>query len=494
MDSVVVEDSLQEKSVEVLGDSIKSARKSKPPTEKPKSSLVLTIESDVNMEKVAFKPGKWRKSMSLLRASVSRRDGSCSIGGSRRITMCVEDYRASQTLNESGKSTIDNLHSLQESQSALHDITIHQFATPLVPMKTVAGQCYLQLKSSRDEILQRCRQKEPITFDVMLANLKVDVSRKIGEGVYGEVFQCTKPNGSCSVLKLVPIEGELLINGEKQKTFDEILSEIIISSELSNLRQRSIQFCTDGFVELQSVSCIKGRYPKVLKDLWAVYNNQQGSENDNPDCFPDDQHYIAFETAYGGKELDGFRFRNALQSFAVLSQIMLSLAVAEKRFDFEHRDLHTGNILIEPTKETVRKYHLLGEEIVIQTQGLKATIIDYTLSRIILNGLCLFNDLSTDEELFTAEGDYQFEIYRKMKTALQNQWNVHSPRTNVFWLHYLIDKLTSLQNYRDKKSKAHRASMETMKELSKVIMDFNSICDIVQHYFKPDMNESDKEN
>uniref|UniRef100_A0A182IPX7 non-specific serine/threonine protein kinase n=1 Tax=Anopheles atroparvus TaxID=41427 RepID=A0A182IPX7_ANOAO len=408
--------------------------------------------------------------------------------------MNVADYRASQTLNESDKIAGNNSNFLQESQTALHDITLSQFATPLVPMKTVADQCYLRLKSSRDEILQRCRQKEPITFEDMFGNLKIDVTGKIGEGVYGEVFQCAKPDGARSVLKLVPIEGSLLINGEKQKTFDEILSEIIISSELSNLRQRSLQFCTDGFVELASVSCVVGRYPGLLKDLWVAYRDRNGSENDNPESFPDDQHYIAFETAYGGKELDGFRFNNALQSFAVFSQIVLCLAVAEKRFDFEHRDLHTGNILIEPTEDSVRKYCLLGEEIVVQTQGLKASIIDYTLSRIVYNGLCLFNDLSTDEELFTAEGDYQFEIYRKMKTALQNQWNVYSPKTNVFWLHYLIDKLISLRNYRERSSKGHRAAMKSMKELKEVLLDFNSVCDIVHHYFTPDLNESNKEN
>jgi hypothetical protein len=52
--------------------------------------------------------------------------------------------------------------------------------------------------------------------------------RKIGEGVYGEVF-LYENNNEKSVIKIIPIEGEELVNCEPQKKFHEILSEIIIS-------------------------------------------------------------------------------------------------------------------------------------------------------------------------------------------------------------------------------------------------------------------------
>ncbi|XP_050080575.1 serine/threonine-protein kinase haspin homolog [Anopheles maculipalpis] len=445
-----------------------------------KSSRNITLkDNDSTTEKVAFKPGKWRKSMSLLRSSICRRDGygSCPIAGERRITM----YQVPQSTDEHRSSEVS------------HDVSIYQFVAPLT-WKAVADLRYLCPKSPKNEILARCGQQEPISFEKALANLDVVVERKIGEGVYGEVYLCTKPSGVQSVLKLIPIAGSLLINGEKQKTYEEILSEVIISAELSSLRQHNVQFSTDGFVELRSVSCLVGKYPERLVELWEEYDEKHGSENDRPSEFPDDQHYIAFETAFGGSDLDGFRFKNAQQAFAIYAQIVLMLAVAEKRYDFEHRDLHTGNILIETTKEPERTYYLLGEEIIIQTHGLKATIIDYTLSRIIYNGLCLFNDLSTDEELFTAEGDYQFEIYRNMKAALHNQWNLHSPKTNVYWLHYLLDKLTSMRKFREKTSKAHKTAMKTMKELKEVLPRFSSVHEIVCHYFVPHLDENNKEN
>lgn len=52
--------------------------------------------------------------------------------------------------------------------------------------------------------------------------------RKIGEGVYGEVFLHEYLDKK-SVIKIIPIEGEKLVNGEPQKKFNEILSEIVIA-------------------------------------------------------------------------------------------------------------------------------------------------------------------------------------------------------------------------------------------------------------------------
>jgi len=37
-------------------------------------------------------------------------------------------------------------------------------------------------------------------------------------------------------------------------------------------------------------------------------------------------------------------------------------------------------------------------------------------------------------------GDYQYEIYRLMRTETSGKWSGHFPRTNVLWLHYLLDK------------------------------------------------------
>lgn len=60
-------------------------------------------------------------------------------------------------------------------------------------------------------------------------------------------------------------------------------------------------------------------------------------------------------------------------------------------------------------------YRLDGTDIEFATYGVEACIIDFTLSRITHDGVVIYNDIGQDEELFTATGDYQFEIYRLMQ-------------------------------------------------------------------------------
>ena len=54
------------------------------------------------------------------------------------------------------------------------------------------------------------------------------MTRKIGEGVYGEVFLC-ESKASRSVIKIMPIEGDFDVNDAAQKSYGEVLSELLIS-------------------------------------------------------------------------------------------------------------------------------------------------------------------------------------------------------------------------------------------------------------------------
>ena len=120
----------------------------------------------------------------------------------------------------------------------------------------------------------------------------------------------------------------------------------------------------------------------------------------------------------------------------------LTLAIAEKKFQFEHRDLHWGNILMKRTEQREITYKLgEGKSVTVPTFGVFATIIDFTLSRMVFNDVCFYNDLTTDPELFEATGDYQFDIYRLMRDRLDNSWERYNPKTNIYWLHYVIDKV-----------------------------------------------------
>ncbi|XP_055384713.1 serine/threonine-protein kinase haspin homolog [Condylostylus longicornis] len=334
--------------------------------------------------------------------------------------------------------------------------------------------------SPRDIVLRRCQQTDPFDFSTLYSESSLRHCRKIGEGVYGEVFMNKNENGEVIVLKIIPIEGQIEINGEVQKNFEQILPEIIIAEELSRLRNDKLSM-TSGFVEVKNVHCVQGCYPDHLIELWELYRDNHGTENDHPEVFPDDQLYIVLELANAGEDLEAFKFQNALQSYSAFLQVALSLAVAEEKFKFEHRDLHWGNILLQSTDQKEIHFKLDGKDYKIPTHGVKATIIDYTLSRMIFEGCCLYNDL-TAGDLFSAHGDYQFEIYRLMQKRLDNQWENYEPYTNILWLHYTIDKMISGARYRYSKTKKHRSAIQTMMKLRDELLNYNSASDYVESF------------
>lgn len=167
-------------------------------------------------------------------------------------------------------------------------------------------------------------------------------------------------------------------------------------------------------------------------------------------------------------------------SSSIILQAALSLAVAESKFEFEHRDLHWGNILVLPTTERFSTFLLNGKPIKIPSHGVKVTIIDYTLSRILYKDCCLYQDLSADPELFEAAGDYQYDIYRLMKSRTKGQWETFEPFTNVLWLHYAIDKMIDGVRYSSKKSIKHRTSMDDMMKLRDELLVYKSATDYAE--------------
>ncbi|XP_042372809.1 serine/threonine-protein kinase haspin-like, partial [Plectropomus leopardus] len=78
-------------------------------------------------------------------------------------------------------------------------------------------------------------------------------------------------------------------------------------------------------------------------------------------------------------------------------------------------DLHWGNVLVKTTKKKKGHFLLNGTAHSLETKGVLVSIIDYSLSRLEIDDLTVSCDISTDEELFMGQGDYQFDIYRLMR-------------------------------------------------------------------------------
>ncbi|XP_052050002.1 serine/threonine-protein kinase haspin [Apodemus sylvaticus] len=337
--------------------------------------------------------------------------------------------------------------------------------------------------SYAEKVYDECNQEGPIPFSECLSAEKLEHCEKIGEGVFGEVFQIINDRTPVA-LKIIAVEGSDLVNGSHQKTFEEILPEIIISKELS-LLSSEVYNCTEGFIGLNSVHCVQGLYPLLLLKAWDHYNTTKGSANDRPDFFQEDQLFIILEFEFGGVDLEGMRTKlsSVAAAKSILHQITASLAVAEASLHFEHRDLHWGNVLLKKTNLKELRYTLNGKTSTIPTHGLQVNIIDYTLSRLERDGIVVFCDISTEEDLFTGEGDYQFEIYRLMRKENKNCWGEYHPYNNVLWLHYLADKILNKMRF---KSKCQSAAMKQIKRklqhFHRTVLSFSSATDLLcQH-------------
>lgn len=332
-----------------------------------------------------------------------------------------------------------------------------------------------------EKVLAECQQDNPIPFSQCLSRDQLRCGQKVGEGVYGEVFR-TLRGGQHVALKVIPIEGSQKVNGENQKSFAEILPEIIISKELSLLSEAEDNQ-TSGFIQLHSAHCVQGSYPPELLSAWDTFAEEKGTENERPDLFGPEQLFMILEFEFGGEDLE--RMSSKLPSVAasrsILHQVTAALAVAEEELRFEHRDLHWGNLLIEKSASCAMSVSLQGERFAIPNAGIQVKIIDYTLSRLDKDGLTVFCDLSTDEELFLGEGDLQFDVYRKMRQENQNVWSSYKPHSNVLWLHYLCDKLLNEVKYIKKPTSApQRRELRRLQDFRREVQQFGSATEVLK--------------
>ncbi|BES92067.1 Domain of unknown function (DUF3635) [Nesidiocoris tenuis] len=336
--------------------------------------------------------------------------------------------------------------------------------------------------SAETLILRICGLERPCYFEDVLNDDCYANGRKLGEGVFGEVFLITRGERQ-TVLKVIPIEGDFNVNEAPQKTYEEVLSEVFIAKSLHELSYGTIDnhYKTDGFAEIVDIQVVQGRYPEKLLEFWNTHNRDKGSMNDNPSVFKDDQLFILMEQGNGGTALEDYCFTTARSALSIFVQVTFALAAAECELEFEHRDLHWGNILVGRTTQKTVCYRLKGVDYHIPTHGVKGTIIDFTLSRMTYESrIALYNDIGRDPDMFIGHGDYQFEVYRQMKKDVGNEWSKFAPKTNARWLFYTIDKLLTKAKYLRRKAKIHLSSIAKMEKIRSWIEECESAFVVAQ--------------
>ncbi|GMK53746.1 hypothetical protein CspeluHIS016_0103320 [Cutaneotrichosporon spelunceum] len=265
---------------------------------------------------------------------------------------------------------------------------------------------------------------------------------KVGEASYSEVFSVGE--GDCAVVvKVVPLLGKASYStrGKAAASLPDCSAIPDVVREIEITRRMS-QTPGGGFVEFLGAFVVEGAYPALLLDEWDTYRDEQGTESVRPDSFSSLQKYALIVLGNGGEDLESYRFENTrgwVQAAAVFWQVADGLARAETWTEFEHRDLHEGQILINDVEADPPAP--IADYLDTRSTGVRATIIDFGLSRLDMPDQgAVYSTLP--EEVYEGVGD-QWDVYREQRDVVEaaGTWESFHPSTNVLWLHYLVGHL-----------------------------------------------------
>ncbi|KAJ3213198.1 Serine/threonine-protein kinase haspin [Dinochytrium kinnereticum] len=366
------------------------------------------------------------------------------------------------------------------------------------------------IKATQRDLLSICYQTDPIPLSEALSSM--ELIAKLGEATFSEVFYYTIPilvplrsldfspltcvkkrlgdrideswplDSRPVAVKIIPFDSDVAINGCDQQKVNEVFQEVQVARALSG-------FGGGNFVELLSVHVCHGPYPDDLLTAWDKYASERDSENDRPDILHPDQLYAALVLSNGGTSLEEFPLKCWAAARSVLLQAFLCIAQAERDLKFEHRDLHWGNLLCRKVGDGEKVYEVDGRKVTVALGGVVVTVIDYTVSRCEKDDKIFFVDMS-DESYYTGEGDYQKLVlpssenniqfsYRMMRNETKGDWPGFYPKTNVMWMHYLIDKLLT-QKVLPYIGASARAVRRSLTELKDRILGYGSAVELVE--------------
>ncbi|MCJ1399059.1 hypothetical protein MMC11_002261 [Xylographa trunciseda] len=355
-----------------------------------------------------------------------------------------------------------------QEQPAILDTETAFYVSPILACKNVSG---------RVENFQAWT-------DERMATLKM---QKIGEGSFGEVYRATN-NGETVIMKIIPLNAR---KGRGSRTFTSIeaaANEVQLLEKMQKI---------PGFVEFRGACVLRGSMPSQLVKEWNDYKAQdrtvESKDPNKKNVYLDSQLWLLVEMSDAGTNLNpgqyvpcdtmcnkpGNRYLSVQRSWDIFWQIVMALAKAEVYAQFEHRDLHLGNICAKNIRPICEKEDFTlvpcGEATAfsLDNTGVQVTIIDYSLARAIADGdRILSYDFMKNDTILKGEGDLQYDIYRYMAEAVRKKCcKEFVPKTNLLWLSYLIIKLLEVTVELSEEAKFEEKGFITVTAKMKAILE-----------------------
>ncbi|ODV85072.1 hypothetical protein CANARDRAFT_28786 [[Candida] arabinofermentans NRRL YB-2248] len=432
-----------------------------------------TTSSDASLRRINLS--------SIRKSIVSFGGGGISSSNSAASNRMSVDYSAIDKSNISlpvlqqgsrGKITskLKNSSSLLSISSFVSNATTtnHESVNDVYTIKTP------ELDQIQQKLLLRlCNQQKIVSFNTFMNKLRSKEKKieKLAESSFSEVFLERKiqSNRPICVWKVIPFGDE----SRNQQQLNELIQELSITMAMSTV---------EGFIKIKSATVVRGGFPEELIDSWDCFQESKGNfENERPDIFGKHQLHLVMRLEYGGEDLKQFEIKNWRQAYSIFWKIAEILKKGEESHEFEHRDLHWGNVVIKEseTKTTQESSEALSlDDDNESDNNVSVSIIDFTLSRAKIADKIVFTGLDIPG-FFKGKGDYQYEIYRLMRQKLSSQpsqipksestislsstlttastatnnysgtfvdWSVKHHQLNVFWLHYILDRLINHKN------------------------------------------------
>ncbi|CAK7226583.1 hypothetical protein SBRCBS47491_006281 [Sporothrix bragantina] len=347
-----------------------------------------------------------------------------------------------------------------------------------------------------------------------------DRIEKIAEASYAEVYRVTNKRGT-SIIKAIrlasPIKPQTKAQvrsglvDEEPHDEEDLRGELTISEWLADI---------PGFVVYKERYIVRGKAPKDLLETHQTFHRRAKRQDPDrlqfypsPSRYLDDTRFLVIELGDAGRALEDVVLESVSQLWDVFLHVAIALARAEDQINFEHRDLHEGNLCVRQVAQPRNKADDDESPVVFGFSGLDITILDYGLSRAEdvddddrVEPIAF--DLEKDLSLFTSTHADQCKVYRQMRSHLLKgdrvhlppachqkpyddgpdgqpiSWKDYNPYTNVLWLAYLYSYL--VRNFSGDKQELvgfRRATRELWLHMSPdappSILSFPSAADIV---------------